>query len=84
MTIATARPHLADSPANPDRLLPSQRIFPGRLGISAEEFGAATGLSRTSVYLGLQRGDIPSKVIGRRRIIPLAALDAWFSHNDAA
>jgi excisionase family DNA binding protein len=83
MSIALARHNLAlDPPAREPTGLPSQRIFPGRLGISPEEFSRATGLSRTSTYLALQRGEIPIKRIGRRLIIPLSALDAWLSEQD--
>ncbi len=53
--------------------------FPGRLGISPEEFADATNIGRTLVYLALQRGEIPCKRIGRRIVIPLSALDAWFN-----
>lgn len=54
-------------------------IFHGRLGISVEEFAEAVGIGRTSAYLAVQRGEVPSKTIGRRRIIPISALDLWFA-----
>jgi excisionase family DNA binding protein len=56
--------------------------FPGRVGISPEEFAEATGTGRTLVYLALQRGEIPHKRIGRRIVIPLSALDRWFGEGD--
>lgn len=64
----------------------AQATFPGRLGISPEEFAAATGTGRTNVYLSLQRGEIPHKRIGRRIVIPLSALARWFCEDgpDAA
>lgn len=68
--------------AGPPPLDPA--LFRGRLGISVEEFARATGLSRTSAYLAVQRGDVPSRLVGRRRIIPLPALFAWLAAGDAA
>lgn len=56
-----------------------QSIFPGRLGVSIEEFASACDISRTSAYLAAQRGEIPTKRIGRRLIVPIAAVDAWLS-----
>lgn len=57
-------------------------VFPGRIGISPEEFAEATHTGRTNVYLALQRGEIPHKRVGRRIIIPLSALDRWFTQDD--
>ncbi|MDP9373888.1 MAG: helix-turn-helix domain-containing protein [Chloroflexota bacterium] len=57
----------------------AREVFPGRLGIAPEEFFAAVRMSRTAGYLALQRGEIPHCRIGRRIIIPLDALDAWFA-----
>lgn len=55
-----------------------------RLGYSLEEFAAAIGIGRTLVYQAAQRGEIPTRRIGRRLIVPVAALDAWFSGDDVA
>ena len=87
MVLTASRPHLHPLPSQPqnsaDEVVPySLHLFPDRLGISPEEFGRATGLGRTSTYLAIQRGEIPIKRIGRRLIIPLSALDAWFSQQD--
>lgn len=71
-----------ETPAPPPPLDPA--AFHGRLGISVEEFARATGLSRTSAYLAVQRGEVPSRLVGRRRIIPLPALFAWLASGDAA
>lgn len=80
MELVTAASHIAHAPI--DSAL--ARAFPGRLGISPEEFSEATGLGRTSTYLAIGRGEIPIKRIGRRLIIPLAALDQWLSKYDNA
>ena len=36
--------------------------------------GEALGLSKTSTYLGAQRGEIPTIRVGRRVVVPTAAL----------
>lgn len=59
----------------------SSVVFPGRIGISPEEYAKATGMGRTLVYLALQRNEIPHKRVGRRIIIPLTALDRWFAQD---
>ena len=63
--------------------LAAHAAFPGRVGISPEEFAEATGTGRTLVYLALQRNENPHKRIGRRIVIPLSALDRWFGESDA-
>lgn len=55
-----------------------------RLGYSIEEFAEAVGIGRTLAYQAALRGEIPTRRIGRRLIVPKAALDAWFSGDDAA
>lgn len=70
MTIAPPRPDRTDS----------HIAFPGpapigRLAISVEEAAERLGISRTSAYLACQRGELPSRLIGRRRVVPLAALE---------
>ena len=70
----------ADTPAR--GRLAAQVAFPGRLGLSVEEFADAVGIGRTSAYLAVQRGEIPTRRIGRRVIVPLAALDAWLSEHE--
>jgi len=42
--------------------------------ISVELAGQLLGMSRPSAYAAVQRGDIPSIKIGRRRIVPTAKL----------
>lgn len=83
MTIASLQPDRHTHPLDPDHpspaATPDRSVFRGRLGISVEEFAEAVGISRTSAYLAVQRGEVPSKMIGRRRIIPISALDAWFA-----
>jgi len=42
---------------------------------TVEEAGEILGLSRPSAYEAVSRGDIPSIKIGRRKIVPRAALE---------
>ncbi len=80
---------MSPTPATPHR--PIQRLTPdqdrndpspARLGLSIEEFAERVGISRTSAYLAAQRGEIPTRRIGRRLIVPVAALEAWFCQPD--
>lgn len=42
--------------------------------LSIEEACEATGLSRTSLYGALRRGELRSIIVGRRRLIPADAI----------
>ena len=55
-----------------------------RLGYSIEEFAARVGIGRTLAYQAAIRGEIPTRRIGRRLIVPKAALDAWLAGDGAA
>ena len=48
-----------------------------RLTISVEEVASLLGLGRTAAYEAARRGDIPSRRLGRRVLIPVPALLAW-------
>jgi len=82
---ASPKPQRATIPHGAEEATPlaAHAAFPGRVGISPEEFAEATGTGRTLVYLALQRNEIPHKRIGRRIVIPLSALDRWFGEGDA-
>ena len=56
----------------------------GRLAYSVEEAAALLGISRTSAYLAAQRGELPSRMIGRRRVVPRLALERFLLGKDAA
>ena len=47
----------------------------GRLTYTVDEASKMLGLSRNSGYEGVARGDIPSIRVGKRLLIPKAALD---------
>ena len=46
-----------------------------RLTLTVEEAAAALGISRAFAYESVRRGDIPHIKIGRRLLVPRAALD---------
>ena len=45
-----------------------------KIAVSVEEAAAMLGISRGSAYEAVRRGEIPSLRIGRRVLVPLAAL----------
>jgi excisionase family DNA binding protein len=47
---------------------------PDRLTLTVEEAAASLGISRASAYEAVRRGDVPSIRIGRRILVPKAAL----------
>ena len=47
-----------------------------RLTVSVPEAGKMLGLSRSSTYVAVQRGDIPSIRVGGRVLVPLRSLVA--------
>ena len=49
---------------------------PGRL-LSIDEAAAALGLGRTALYPELMSGRLRSFKVGRRRLIPASAIDAY-------
>ncbi len=55
-----------------------------RLGYSIEEFAKHVGIGRTLAYQAASRGEIPTRRIGNRLIVPRVALDAWLAGDDAA
>jgi excisionase family DNA binding protein len=47
----------------------------GRLTLTVEEAARALGISRGSAYEAVKAGDIPSITIGKRKLVPRAALE---------
>ena len=62
----------ADTPAD----------LPARLTLTVEEAAATLGISRAFAYEAVRRGDIPSIRIGRRVLVPHAALNRLLSSPD--
>jgi len=48
-----------------------------RLTLSVEEVASLLGLGRTATYEAARRGEIPSRRLGRRVIVPVPALLEW-------
>ena len=49
---------------------------PRRLTMSVEEAGVALGISRSHAYELVRQGELPSLRLGRRVVVPIAALEA--------
>ncbi|MCL4685508.1 helix-turn-helix domain-containing protein [Myxococcota bacterium] len=48
---------------------------PTRRAVSIDEAAQMLGIGRSAAYLAARRGDIPVLRIGRRLVVPIAALD---------
>jgi excisionase family DNA binding protein len=46
-----------------------------RLTVTVEQAGARLGVSRTLAYELMRRGQIPSRRLGRRVVVPVRALE---------
>ncbi len=56
-----------------------ESIRAGRLAMTVEEAAKRLGLSRPAAYEGVRRNEIPSIKIGRRILVPIAALERMFA-----
>lgn len=54
----------------------------GRL-LSVAEVCDRLGIGRTSLYMAIRRGELRSVTIGRRRLIPVSALESYVAGLDA-
>ncbi len=50
-----------------------------RITLTVEEVASLLGLGRTATYEAARRGQIPSRRLGRRVIVPVAALLEWLA-----
>jgi excisionase family DNA binding protein len=48
-----------------------------RITLTVEEVASLLGLGRTAAYEAARRGQIPSRRVGRRVIVPVPALLEW-------
>lgn len=64
------------------RHVPDQQ--PPREAYSVEEFAALYGLSRTSAYIAVRRGEVPAVRIGRRLLIPRRELERFLERASAS
>jgi excisionase family DNA binding protein len=63
-----AAAHAADHDGREARVIPDEYM-------SMAEAGRRFGLSRSALHNAIGRGEIPSRKLGRRRVIPVSALD---------
>lgn len=49
-----------------------------RLGYKPVEVAELLGISESSVYRAIKRGELPCVVVSGRKIVPAAALEAMF------
>lgn len=73
VTLATS-PGFAAEPAAPDQVPGAAPAVEGRLTMTVEEAAVALGISRALAYEAARRGEIPVVRIGRRMLVPRAAL----------
>lgn len=57
-------------------------FFENRICLTINEFAVGVGLSPKSVERLIKRGEIRSKRVGRRVLIPAAAIEAWLTQKE--
>lgn len=55
-----------------------------KLVLTPQEAADALGINRSTLYLLIMSGELPSFKIGRCRRIPIKALEAWIARQSAA
>lgn len=53
----------------------------GKATITVEQAALVLGLGRTAAYDAARRGELPSRRIGRRLLVPVPALLEWLGAN---
>ncbi len=53
-----------------------------RVTLTVEEAAALLGLGRSAAYEAARRGQIPTRRLGRRVVVPVPALLAWLGVPD--
>ena len=53
-----------------------------RLTVTVEEAASLLSLGRTAAYESARRGEIPTRRLGRRLIVPVPALLAWLDAGE--
>lgn len=67
--------NMAETPEHDSNI----RASDSRLTMTVEEAGKALGISRASAYLAARNGELPTVRIGRRYLVPIAALQRLLS-----
>ncbi|MPZ99498.1 MAG: helix-turn-helix domain-containing protein [Dehalococcoidia bacterium] len=55
-----------------------------RLALSVEEAAERAGVSRAFLYPYVLSGELPSLLIGRRRLVRVETLDRWLAARETA
>jgi excisionase family DNA binding protein len=55
--------------------MPKTTIPPAKLAFSIDEGCAALGITRPTIYKLIHRGELRTKMVGTRRLIPAAELE---------
>jgi excisionase family DNA binding protein len=63
---------------------PSLAALQGRLTVSVEEAARLLGLGRSATYEAARRGELPTRRLGRRLLVPVPALLEWLGAAVAA
>lgn len=63
---------------------PALEALDGRLTVTIDEAAAILGLGRSAAYEATRRGQIPSRRLGRRIVIPVPLLLDWLGISTAA
>jgi excisionase family DNA binding protein len=53
-----------------------------RITLTVEEVASLLGLGRTAAYEAARRGEIPTRRLGRRVLIPVPAFQAWLAFGN--
>jgi len=53
----------------------------GRATITIEQTAKLLGLGRTAAYDAARRGELPTRRLGRRLLVPVPALLSWLEAN---
>ena len=56
----------------------------GRVTLTIEEAATLLGLGRSAAYEAARRGQLPTRRLGRRLLIPVPALLEWLGARSAA
>jgi excisionase family DNA binding protein len=63
---------------------PALEVLEGRLTVTVEEAATLLGLGRSAAYEAARRGEIPTRRLGRRIVVPVPLLLQWLGVPVAA
>jgi excisionase family DNA binding protein len=63
---------------------PALEALEGRLTVTVEEAASVLGLGRSAAYEAARRGEIPTRRLGRRIVVPVPLLLQWLGVPVAA